>query len=163
MIEPRKLWPSGLDEPKGRIKPERQARTGRALARLGDGGWGPIVEALLDGADRGEPVQLSEAMVNGMAGVLKRWDWDVRPTWICPVPSRRRGALITQLAERLGALGKLPVHQAVVLDPNHVGGWQAEQGNSAHQVANVWGRLTVDRQCIAHRAIRARWAGAAGR
>jgi len=36
-IEPRRQWAPGLDEPKGRISPERQAQWGRALARLGDG------------------------------------------------------------------------------------------------------------------------------
>src|SRR5690606_32647098 len=42
-VEPRRQWPSGLDEPRGRIAPARQARLGRALARAGDGGWGRVV------------------------------------------------------------------------------------------------------------------------
>ncbi|MCP5025917.1 MAG: ATP-dependent DNA helicase RecQ [Actinomycetia bacterium] len=143
-VEPRKQWPTGLDEPKGRIKPERQAAMGRALAQWGDGGWGPIVESLILAADRGEEPDLSEAVVRGLAGVLKRWTWGDRPTWICPVPSRRRSGLIDEVAARLGNLGNLPVHRALVADPDHPGGWQADQGNSAHQVAGVWGRLSVD-------------------
>ena len=39
IIEPRRQWPTRLDEPKGRIAPEKQTKPGRALARLGDGGW----------------------------------------------------------------------------------------------------------------------------
>jgi ATP-dependent DNA helicase RecQ len=144
VIEPRKQWPSGLDEPKGRIKPDRQAAMGRALARRGDGGWGPIVEELIAAADRGEDPEVSTALVNGLAGVLKRWTWAERPTWICPMPSRRRSLLIDQVAERLAHAGKLPLHRPLVLDAGHPGGWQADQGNSAHQVANVWGRLVVD-------------------
>ncbi|MCP4086826.1 MAG: ATP-dependent DNA helicase RecQ [Actinomycetia bacterium] len=142
-IEPRKQWPTGLDEPKGRIKPERRAAMGRSLAQWGDGGWGPIVDSLIEAADRGERPEVTEALVRGLAGVLKRWTWGDRPTWICPVPSRRRSPLIGEIATRLGELGNLPVFHALVANPGHPGLWQASQGNSAHQVANVWGRLDV--------------------
>ena len=147
-VDARRQWPSGLDEPKGRIKPERQAQTGRALARFGDGGWGPIVGELFAAADAGETPELSDALVKGLGGVLKRWDWAARPAWICPVPSRRRQGLVDQLAERLGELGNLPVCRALVTDPRHPGGWQADQGNSAHQVANVWGRVLLDSDAL---------------
>lgn len=136
-IEPRRQWPTGLDEPKGRIKPDAQARWGRALCRVGDGGWGPMIDEVLTG-DR----LLHEDMVRAVAGVLKRWDWEQRPGWICPVPSRRRQGLIDRLSSGLGQLGKLPVHPALVRIED--GGFQADQANSAHQVANVWGRFTVD-------------------
>jgi len=136
-IEPRRQWPSGLDEPKGRIPPAAQARWGRALCRLGDGGWGPVIDEVLAG-DR----LLHEDMVRAVAGVLKRWDWERRPAWICPVPSRRRQGLIDRLCSGLGQLGKLPVHPALVRVGD--GGFQSDQANSAHQVANVWGRLAVD-------------------
>ncbi|HEU5081697.1 MAG TPA: RecQ family ATP-dependent DNA helicase [Acidimicrobiales bacterium] len=136
-IEPRRQWPSGLDEPKGRIAPAAQARWGRALCRVGDGGWGPVIDEVLAG-DR----LLHEDMVRAVAGVLKRWDWERRPAWICPVPSRRRQGLIDRLSSGLGQLGKLPVHPALARVAE--GGYQADQANSAHQVANVWGRLAVD-------------------
>ncbi|HAS13421.1 MAG TPA: recombinase RecQ, partial [Acidimicrobiaceae bacterium] len=129
-IEPRRQWPTGLDEPKGRIKPDAQARWGRALCRVGDGGWGAMIDEVLTG-DR----LLHEDMVRAVAGVLKRWDWEQRPGWICPVPSRRRQGLIDRLCSGLGQLGKLPVHPALVRIED--GGFQADQANSAHQVANV--------------------------
>jgi ATP-dependent DNA helicase RecQ len=136
-IEPRRQWPSGLDEPKGRIPADRQARWGRALCRVGDGGWGPAIDEVLAG-DR----LLHEDMIRAVAGVLKRWDWEARPTWICPVPSRRRRGLVERLCSGLGQLGTLPVHPALGRAAD--GGFQADQANSAHQVANVWGRLVVD-------------------
>jgi ATP-dependent DNA helicase RecQ len=136
-IEPRRQWPSGLDEPRGRIAPAAQARWGRALCRVGDGGWGPLIDEVLAGERL-----LHEDMVRAVAGVLKRWDWETRPAWICPVPSRRRQGLIDRLCSGLGQLGKLPVHPALVRAGD--GGFQADQANSAHQVANVWGRLAVD-------------------
>ncbi len=136
-IEPRKQWPSGLDEPRGRIPASHQARWGRALCRVGDGGWGPLIDQVLAG-DR----LLHEDMIRAVAGVLKRWEWERRPTWICPVPSRRHQGLVDRLCSGLGQLGRLPVHAALVRTDD--GGYQADQENSAHQVANVWGRLAVD-------------------
>ncbi len=137
-VEPRRQWPSGLDEPKGRIKPDDQVRWGRALCRVGDGGWGPMIDGVLTG-DR----QLHTDMIRAVAGVLKRWDWAERPTWICPVPSRRRQGVLDRLCDGLSQLGKLPVHAALVrVGDGH--GFQADQANSAHQVANVWGSLEID-------------------
>ncbi len=141
VVEPRRQWPSGLAEPSGRIPPDRQASPGRALARLGDGGWHPIVDAALGSGSDG----LAAELVDGVARVLRRWDWPARPTWICPMPSRRRSGLIGALADRLGELGRLPVHPALMASGADPGdGFQADQANSAHQVANVWRRLFVD-------------------
>ena len=148
-IEPRKQWPSGLDEPKGRIPPDAQARWGRALCRVGDGGWGPLIDEVLTG-DR----LLHTDMIRAVAGVLKRWDWAQRPTWICPVPSRRRQGILDRLSDGLGQLGSLPVHPALVRVRDGSGvGFQADQANSAHQVANVWGALAVDREVLPDRPV----------
>lgn len=138
VVEPRRQWAPGVGEPKGKIKPERQARHGRALSRLGDGGWGPEVASLLDGGS----VEVSPELIAGITGILKRWNWEQRPGWICPMPSRRNGPLISAVASEVGRLGKLPVYHALVRDP--AAGWQAEQSNSAFQLGNVWGLLTVD-------------------
>ena len=150
VVEPRKLWPTGLagissSAPKGRIKPERQAGTGRALARLGDGGWDSIIEDLMIGEGTHE---LPEALLAAAAGVLKRWDWPARPTWICPMPSRRRNDLVTALAEGLGSLGKLPVHHILLEMESSSSGFQSDQSNSAHQVLNVWDRFQVDTDAV---------------
>jgi ATP-dependent DNA helicase RecQ len=139
VIESRRQWPSGLDDPKGRIVPEQQAARGRALARLGDGGWDPLIEQLLVS----ETPELSQGLLDAIARVLKRWDWPCRPTWICPMPSRSRSELIDLVAERLGEIGKLPIHR-VLLHRDVSGPRQAQQANSAHQVTNVWNRLAID-------------------
>lgn len=151
-FEPRKLWPTGLGAPKGRIKPERQNLPGRALARFGDGGWHRTIEDLLlstNGLPVGQ-VELDEGIIRAMAGVLKRWDWPARPTWICTVPSRRHDALIHAVADGLGKLGKLPVHHALVplSDKGKPDEYQADQSNSAHQVSNIWSRLGVDQDAL---------------
>ena len=144
VVEPRRQWPSGLGDPKGRIAADRQAVPGRALARLGDGGWNPVVQRLITQVDAGGSPEVPAELVDAIAAVLKRWPWAQRPTWICPVPSRRRSALVGHVADALGALGKLPVHRALVdADPDGRG-LQSAQDNSAHQVTNVWGRFRVD-------------------
>lgn len=148
IIDARKQWPAGLGSPKGKIKPDAQHREGRALARVGDGGWNPVVENLIRVADRGEAADLPSELIPALAQVLKRWPWEQRPTWICPMPSRRRDDLIAAVAGQLGTLGKLPVIPALidaaVRDRSIDAGFQADQSNSAHQVSNLWGRLTVD-------------------
>ena len=138
-IEPRRQWAPGLDEPKGRLAPEVQAQWGRALARLGDGGWDPIVADLLDGKTGEVPADLVQAIV----GILKRWDWTARPTWVAALPSRRNATLIDAVAAEIGRLGKLPVFHPFVHDVDGAG-FQSDQANSAFQLANVWGRLSVD-------------------
>ncbi len=153
-VAPRKQWPTGLADRsgradlKGRIAADHQARVGRSLARVGDGGWGPEVARLIARADRADPVALDDELVRAVAAVLKAWDWDERPTWICPVPSRRRDELVGGLAAALGSLGKLPVHRALI-DTTPPGeqfdvGFQADQSNSLHQAANVAGRIVAD-------------------
>ena len=148
VIDPRRQWPSGLGEPKGRIAAERQAAPGRALARLGDGGWNPVVETLIAACDAGEPVTVPAPMVDAIAAILKRWDWADRPTWICPVPSRRRSGVVDGVADALGALGKLPVHRVLTTTSIAPDGYQADQANSAHQVQNVWNRFMVDQASL---------------
>ena len=171
IIEPRRLWPSGLGNPSGKIAPDRQLLPGRALSRLGDGGWGSVVERMFAAAESvganpdlvagpglatsenasvadvripvpGMEASEMEDLVRSIAGILKRWDWPARPTWICPVPSRRRGPMINEICAAIGSLGNLPVHPALVRVAE--GAWQADQANSAHQVTNVWGKLAVD-------------------
>ena len=136
-VEPRRQWATNLDEPKGRIPKNRQASWGRSLSRIGDGGWSPEIEALLDGSRS----ELSPEMLNGIVGVLRRWDWETRPGWVCPMPSRQQSHLIEAVAGEIGRLGKLPVHSCLERDPT--AGYQSEQANSAYQLANVWGRMTV--------------------
>ena len=148
VVEPRKQWPSGLGAPKGRIKPELQLVPGRALARLGDGGWHLAVTEAIEAAEAGREPDLSTDLIDAIAGILKRWDWEERPRWICPMPSRRRATLVDEVSNRLGMLGKLPVHRALIeqdkANGDKTSGFQADQANSAHQVANVWGRFSVD-------------------
>ncbi|CAN5460169.1 RecQ family ATP-dependent DNA helicase [soil metagenome] len=141
-LEARKMWPPGVDGRKGRIGPGRQAAEGRALARGTDPGWHEVVRLLLDApadvdpdGDRTVGAALAEA-VEGLTGVLARWDWDQRPAWVTWIPSRRRPWLPAQLAQRIGGLGRMPVIE--VFDPSPASRQpQSAMGNSAHAAANA--------------------------
>lgn len=149
VIEARRQWPARIEAPKGRIKPELQNAEGRALARVGDGGWSATVDQLLAQARSGRAPELGDELLRACAAVLKRWPWEQRPGWVCPMPSRRSGAAIDALATGLGTLGKLPVHRALMSKApaggaTAPGSFQVDQANSAHQVLNVWDRFTID-------------------
>jgi ATP-dependent DNA helicase RecQ len=135
VLEPRRAWPRGLAAPKGNIKPATRAEEGRALCRMGDSGWWPLVEtALADDA-------LGDDVAGGIATALRRWNWERRPTWVTWVPSTT-SKLPEQLAFRIGGLGRLAVHAALVRA--RPGRPQGELGNSTHRCSNVWSAFAVD-------------------
>jgi ATP-dependent DNA helicase RecQ len=142
VLRPRRQWPSGLDEVRGRIAPGRGPIEGRALAGDDGSGWGEVVDRLLaasrDGT--GDDEALDEVL-DGLVAVLRRWRWRTRPTAIVPVPSDGHGALVRMVAERLGAIGRLPVHDVLrrVDGPS-----QATMANSPHKAANALARFEVD-------------------
>jgi ATP-dependent DNA helicase RecQ len=142
---PRKLWPPGLEQVRGRIPPGRQAAEGRALAFADDPGWGPVVEPFLAGAaapgwDRTaaaspapDPTDRTGEVVDGLVQVLARWDWDARPSWVTWVPSSS-GDTAARLAHRLGELGRLPVVGSL----RRIGDRRQDPtANSTHQAANA--------------------------
>jgi len=110
-----------------------RAEEGRALARLGDGGWDPLVQA---GRRDG---RFDDELVAATAEAVKAWG--VRPRWVAAIPSHRSGELVPgfarALAERLGA-EFAPVLERVTDSPP-----QREMANSHQQVANVRGAFRV--------------------
>lgn len=100
-IEPRKMWPSGVDGWRGRIA---GCDEGRAIAFADDPAW-PDVIAEVSGGIAGE------ASAAAALRVLGRWrrDWASRPTVVVPLPGPDGGRYATQLAEAIGGAGKLPV------------------------------------------------------
>ena len=136
-VEPRKMWPTGLTEVKGRIPAGEQAESGRALGRLSDLGWGSRLRALLTEPDGPVPDEVVRAVVD----VLKGWGWESRPTSVAAVPSRSRPQLVGSLAARLAEVGRLrPLGTLdLVRDvPSNAG-----RSNSAQRLRAVRGSFAV--------------------
>ncbi|GIH70118.1 RecQ family ATP-dependent DNA helicase [Sphaerimonospora thailandensis] len=140
-VEPRRQWPTGLPDLKGRIKPELSAEPGRALGRLTDIGWGTRLRELLAAGDGPVPGDVLDAVV----AVLKAWDWAERPVAVVSVPSATRPTLVRGLAEGIARIGRL----AYLGELGYRQGPPGRQYNSAQRVAAVRGTLAMPRELAA--------------
>jgi ATP-dependent DNA helicase RecQ len=132
-LEPRKQWARGADGPRGNIKVDERAEEGRALCRVDDAGWWPVVERALVAA---EP---DDELVTGVLRALKRWPWEARPSWVTWLPGDE---LAGAVAARVATAGKLPLHDALVRKrPRNA---SASSGNSAFRLGEVWGAFAVN-------------------
>jgi ATP-dependent DNA helicase RecQ len=103
VIEPRKLWPTGLASVSGRIV---GCEPGRALAFADDPGWAEEM-ARFDAVD----AEIDGEIGNGLVEVMRRWrtSWSARPVAVVPMPSRRNPRRVRSAAEHIAAVGKLPL------------------------------------------------------
>ncbi len=110
VLEPRKRWPAGAAG--GRKGAIVGATTGRALTYADTPGWLNAITAL-----NGPDAPLPDDVVKGMVAVLTRWrqSWNARPVAVVPMPSRRHPVLVRDLAERIAAIGKLELVDALTL------------------------------------------------
>ncbi|MER5335192.1 DEAD/DEAH box helicase [Micromonospora sp. NPDC002717] len=147
-IAPKKLWPTGLEAVgvplKGRIAPAEQALPGRAVGRLSDLGWGGRLRDLV--APEAPDVAVPDDVAAAVVEVLKAWahgddPWPRRPVGVVAVGSRSRPRLVGSLAERIAAVGRLPMLGRVTAAGPAGGG--ASRGNSAQRVRALHGSFTV--------------------
>ncbi|MBF5082781.1 ATP-dependent DNA helicase RecQ [Quadrisphaera sp. INWT6] len=115
VLEPRKMWPSGVQSlgRRGRIAEGARAEPGRALAIGEDPAWGAAVgDVLRSGA-------LSEEVLDGCVRTLSRWGWPAgRPAWVTWLPGSSAGEAVARgLAEHLGEVGRLRVVPALAAVP----------------------------------------------
>jgi ATP-dependent DNA helicase RecQ len=135
VIDVKKMAPDASGAMK-KLPEDVRADEGRALARLGDGGWDPVVQT---GLREG---RFSDDLVGACADLVRAWA--IPADWIAAVPSRRGGDLVSDFARRLAeALGK-PFEPLLARADDRPP--QREMANSAQQVANVRGafRVTAD-------------------
>ncbi len=116
-----------------RIAADVQVCEGRALARIGDGGWDPLVR---DGRRSG---RFDDELVRATAALVR--DWRPPATWVAAVPSTRTGQLVPDFAQRLAQALDLPcvdlVRRADERPP------QRQMANAAQQVTNVRGAFAI--------------------
>jgi ATP-dependent DNA helicase RecQ len=136
----KKAWPTGMSAAgiplSGRIAAGSVASEGRALARLSDLGWGDRLATAL--ATDGEP---SAALMAGVVRTLRDWSWEVRPEVVVAMPSERHPLLVSSLASKVAAVGRLV--DAGALRRTSSRRPQRELHNSAHKLANVVGAIEV--------------------
>ena len=140
VVEPKKLWPSGLERLglplKGKIRDG--AEEGRAIARLTDLGYGQQLRELFreDTEDGPVPVPLVHAVIEILG------DWQPRVAGVVFAESATRPTLARDLAEGLSRYLRVPVLGtfAIVDDSVPPG---AGAANSAHRVAAVSRRCAL--------------------
>ena len=152
VLEPRSLWPTGLDRlavrvdgkpVKGRIPAEEQVGEGRAVARLTDLGWGSQLRQLFRTDADGGPVdaEVPAELVRACLRVLKEWDWDQRPAAVAWVPSLGRPRLVESLATGIATAGRLTLLGPLELSPRAEG--LTGPSTSAFRVRDLWDRFRV--------------------
>ena len=94
LLEVKKMAPDE-DGAMRKLADDVRAEEGRALARLGDGGWDPAVQA---GRRAG---RFDDELVDATAELVRRWVEASGARWITAVPSDRSGPLVPDFAQRL--------------------------------------------------------------
>jgi ATP-dependent DNA helicase RecQ len=116
-----------------RIPAEFVVEEGRALARLGDGGWAPVVQA---GLQEG---RFCDELLDAVDRLVRAWNPPL--SYIAAVPSARRPGVVDDLARRLSQTLGIPfmaLLERVAQRPP-----QREMANAALQAANVRGAFRV--------------------
>ena len=133
-IEPRKQWPSGARDVKGKIPEDRRPEPGWTLGNWGEIGHGPLVR---DGRRAG---RFADELVDAL-GELVREHVTPTPTWLTWVPSERRRELVPDAARRLATALDIPaVELLTCARPTES---QATMHNSVFQVDNVHGAYAL--------------------
>ena len=131
-FEAKKMAPDAEGKMK-KIPEDARTEDGRALARLGDGGWDPAVQAGLKAG------RLDDEVIEACVAAVRAWG--VAVGWVAAVPSVRLGAALPDAGSRIAqALG---VPFADVLARTGERPPQRDMANSAQQAANVRGAFTV--------------------
>lgn len=141
VVEPRKMWASGLFPDIKRTIPEELCNApGRSLCYYGDSGWGTLVRS-------GKYVEnaFSDELVEAAASLIKNlWKPDPFPQWLTAIPSNRHPTLVAQFCDRLAARLDLPYCQVLVRTGTPPE--QKSMQNSTMQSRNVLGSLQISSQ-----------------
>jgi ATP-dependent DNA helicase RecQ len=136
MIEPRRQWPTGMSEVRGKIPAAEMIEPGRAAGRLEDPDLGLAVRRAVESGEA-----FTDDHVAELVATFTRWNPTPRPTWVTCVPSDRPGDPVSVLAAAVAAALGLPFVAAVGrlgTKPK-----QHEMNNSAMQTRNVLRAFSV--------------------
>src|SRR4051794_3351565 len=130
VLETKKMGPDAEGKMR-KLGDDVRAEEGRALARLGDGGWDPLIQqGRRTGSYAGELVDAAAAAVRA---------WGAPVGWVTAVPSR--GSDVAGFARRVA--GELGLPYVAAVERAREAPPQREMENSAQQVANVRGAFAI--------------------
>lgn len=139
MFELHKRRPPGKEFELANVIP-KQITTGMALAKYNEPPYGRMVY-------NGKYVDLQFSAA--LAYQSARWIldfaeefWDVKPTWVTAVPSRRHPLLVADFARRLADVLSLPYHPTLVKTEDSP--QQKLMENSGYQLRNLVSSVAVD-------------------
>ncbi len=130
VIEPRRQWPSGRRDVRGKIAAGELIEPGRALGRTTDDEFGRLLRKQFD-----DPAGYGEELITELVAAYQRWNPTPPPSWVCHVPAERAGDPVGALAEAFAQRAGLPFHPVVTREGAKRP--QSEMRNSATQVGNV--------------------------
>jgi ATP-dependent DNA helicase RecQ len=140
-FDARRMWPTAMPglgvDVRGKIGADDVAESGRAIARFTDLGFGQRVRSVL--APETPDAAMPDDLIAAAIKVLASWGWAQRPEVVVHVGSARRPLLVTDVAARLGTIGRLP-HLGQV---PHTGPSSRGRSNSAMRLRDVWGSYAV--------------------
>lgn len=136
-LEPRKQWPAGAPFTAytftgGNISQTLRAEEGRALCLWRDAGWGQMVR---DG--KYAEGRFCDALVDACADMVKAWNPQPLPKWICCVPSLQHPELLPDFAQRLAQKLDIPFVNKITKVRHNAP--QKEMHNSFQQARNLDG------------------------
>ena len=151
-LEPRKLWPAGLDRlnvrtenkaVSGKIADAERVEEGRVVARLTDLGWGGPLRELFAADRDGRPIDTAvpAPLARACLQVLREWGWQQRPCAVAWLPSLSRPELVSSLATGIGQAGRLELLGPLDLTDGATS--LASGVNSAYRLRDVWRRFAV--------------------
>ena len=138
VIEPRKVWPSGVRvDGKNVIEEPYQCGEGRVLSNYGDAGWGKLVQ-------EGKYVQgfFDRQLVDASCELLKEYVRENEIRWVTNISSRRRPDLVRDFAKALAE--KLGLEYADVIRKTGDARCQKELNTSIFQYENAEGSFEVE-------------------
>jgi ATP-dependent DNA helicase RecQ len=122
---------------RGNLPQNIRAQEGRVLSRWGDAGWGRNV------ANSKHSNHFGDDLVNALADMIKRWQPNPIPTWVCCVPSRKHPNLVPDFAARLAKVLELPI--ANVVRKVRENAPQKLQQNRFYQCHNLDGAFSIEK------------------
>jgi ATP-dependent DNA helicase RecQ len=140
IIQPRKKWPTNSQLSlgwKGNINPNLKAEIGRALCLWGDPGWGELVKK-----GKYQDNRFDDALIEGVADLITRWNPKPKPTWITCVPSLKHPNLVSDFARRLAL--KLNIDFMPVVVKIRDNQPQKAMNNSYQQAHNLDGVFKIN-------------------